>query len=207
MIYPVFIVFEGIEGSGKSTQIKLAEDYLKSEGIAVHTTFEPTKESSEIKERLRSETSIANKAEWFLKAFTEDRRKHFEREIRPKLDRGINVLCDRYDLSTYFYQHIQGISMDRIRKEHDAIPVPHKYFVYDCLAEVALARVKLRKGKRELFDRKDTLEELRDAYLKSPRTFPHRDITIINGSNPQEKVFRETILCLDSIFGFDLHRN
>jgi len=103
-----FIVFEGIEGSGKSTQVKLTIEWLKSIGINCISTFEPGE--TDLGKKIRSillETSdsvekIENLTELFL--YSADRIQHVESFIKPNLDNGVWVISDRFTASTLAYQ-------------------------------------------------------------------------------------------------------
>jgi dTMP kinase len=116
-----FIVFEGIEGCGKTTQIKLVKEWLSSQWPhAVIATREPggTKLGSKIRDIVLAsgkEESISNKAELFL--FAADRIQHIEKIIKPQLESGGIVLCDRFVDSTVTYQcHGRGISAELIEQ-------------------------------------------------------------------------------------------
>lgn len=102
----LFIVFEGVEGSGKTTQIRLLEKKLKSIGKKVISTHEPGGDYFAEKIRkllLKSRSSFTPRADFFL--FLASRSQHIEMLIQPALERGITVLCDRFEDSTRAYQH------------------------------------------------------------------------------------------------------
>jgi dTMP kinase len=116
-----FIVFEGIEGCGKTTQIKLVKEWLSSQWPhAVIATREPggTKLGSKIRDIVLAsgkEESISNKAELFL--FAADRNQHIEKVIKPQLESGGIVLCDRFVDSTVTYQgYGRGIRTELIEQ-------------------------------------------------------------------------------------------
>lgn len=100
----VFIVLEGCDGSGKSTQLRHLVDRLQARGYSTYATAEPTR--SAVGELLRQGLSaaLAFDRETMALLFASDRRHHVANEIRPALDRGEIVVCDRYDLSNVVYR-------------------------------------------------------------------------------------------------------
>ncbi|MDX8390588.1 MAG: dTMP kinase [Mariprofundaceae bacterium] len=110
-----FITFEGIDGCGKSTQLRLTGAWLKNQGQEVVTTFEPGDHSmgSEIRQLLlSSEYQPVAEAEFFL--FLADRAQHIHEVIEPALARGAWVLCDRFSDSTISYQ-LAGRKLDSVK--------------------------------------------------------------------------------------------
>jgi len=99
-----FISFEGVDGCGKSTQLRLLGDWLQRQGQAVCTTFEPgdTMLGQHIRQLLMHGDAPAPESELFL--FLADRAEHVAKVIRPALEHGDWVLCDRYSDSTRAYQ-------------------------------------------------------------------------------------------------------
>jgi dTMP kinase len=103
-----FIVFEGGEKSGKSTQIELLQKYLESKNFQVVLTREPGSKLSSITQQIREvilnnkNTSLTARAELLL--FLADRSQHMSEIVRPALEQGKIVLCDRFDGSTFAYQ-------------------------------------------------------------------------------------------------------
>ena len=96
----MFIVFEGIDGSGKGTQIRLLVEFLRARGKQVLTTFEPTDNEigQEIRKILREHQDIGMID--LQKMYCSDRANHLKREIKPALEQGKIVICDRYHDST-----------------------------------------------------------------------------------------------------------
>lgn len=108
------VTFEGVDGCGKSTQLKLTAEWLRTRGVEVHTTFEPgdTSLGTEIRQLLLSGAHHpVAPAELML--FLADRAQHVEEVIRPALERGCWVLCDRYTDSTRAYQ-LAGRKLDAV---------------------------------------------------------------------------------------------
>jgi dTMP kinase len=163
-----FITFEGIDGSGKSTVIKIVYDRLKDNGHDVVLTYEPT--DTWIGKQVQR--CIEKKSDPFVTAFTfiADRIDHCKR-IRKWLDSGKIVVCDRYAESTYAYQGAQmedlidnpmkwlkDISLNRIIN-------PDRIFLFVINPKDALARIQKRK-KLIPFEKINFLEKVEDNYLK-----------------------------------------
>lgn len=113
-----FITFEGVEGAGKSTQLKKLAAYLEQKGYEVVQTREPG--GTEGAEQIRSLLLNGDVNKWDgtteILLFFAGRRNHVEQKIRPALERGAIVLCDRFTDSTIAYQHYgHGASMDMLK--------------------------------------------------------------------------------------------
>jgi dTMP kinase len=117
----MFITFEGGEGSGKSTQVKLLAAYFKKKGREVVVTREPggTKTAEKIREMLLTDASLTPEAQCILNFAA--RVDHVEKLIKPALKRGAVVISDRFFDSTYAYQgYAQGMKISEIKKIHKA---------------------------------------------------------------------------------------
>ena len=160
----VFIVFEGIDGSGKSTHIKLLAKELKGRGHQVLQTFEPSRDrigtfirryAERNGERLTPETETL--------LFAADRYEHVKQEIAPALKRGYVVISDRYFYSSIAYQGAAGIDLDWIREMNRFAPRPDLGILLDILPEFSLERVNDRA--RTVFEVSDYLQKVRGIYL------------------------------------------
>lgn len=159
------IVFEGIDGSGKSTQVNLLAEALKNKGISVWTTCEPTKvrpygcavrSAASAGQRLPQEQEIA-----YLLA---DRLEHVTFDIIPMLEKGHWVITDRYYMSMVAYQG-DKVSPRKLAMMNEAFcPKPDVWFLLDMPAEEALKRAKGR-GATDAFEQADYLQGVRDRFL------------------------------------------
>jgi len=120
----LFIVFEGIDGTGKSTQLHLLAEKLRQLGYAVVATREPTNGpyGQKIRELFIDRGSVSREEE--LELFIADRDQHVKEIIKPALSDGCVVICDRYYLSTIAYQGANGMDQDLIMKKNEDFPVP-----------------------------------------------------------------------------------
>lgn len=157
------IVFEGIDGTGKSTHIGHLRKYLEEQGLEVVQSFEPTRgqwgrmlRDSAITGRL----SVEEEVDLFLK----DRREHVETLIAPALARGAWVLLDRYYPSMMAYQGARGVDPAVIRAANEEFaPVPDAVVWLDIPVSVALERIGGR-GERDAFETEAGLAACRTVF-------------------------------------------
>ena len=196
-----FVTFEGSEGSGKTTQIKLAADWLKERGIPVLATAEPggTPLGRKIREILLNRGSCAIGAEAELLLFAAARAQHVRETILPALQEGRWVLCDRFSDATSAYQGFgRGLDAGFIRTLNafsaQALK-PDLTFLFDLPVEVGLARAEKRAvlGRPEAAEDRFEREErtfhgrVREGYLNLAAEEPER-FRIINGATDVEAV-------------------
>ncbi len=203
-----FIVLEGIDGCGKSTQVKKATAYLfdKSKEFDVYLTREPTRNSKEIRERLSSGSDVKKDSEWYAKNFTADRFNHVDLYIRPAINRGTHVLCDRYKHSTLAYQWSQGMDIQQLLTMQGGLMIPDLTFICDCPAKIAIKR-RAAGGATDVFERGKELsevlsfqEQLQQNYLNLIEYLPGEKIVIIDASKSADEVFEQTKKHLDDLF-------
>lgn len=159
------IVFEGIDGTGKSTQVQLLADWLREKGREVVTSREPTDQPWGRKLRESAATgrlSPEDELDYFLK----DRRQHVDEVIRPALDAGKVVILDRYYFSTMAYQGSRGMDPAAIRALNEAFaPVPDLLLILDLEVDAALKRIGSRGDTANEFERREALQQCRDIFL------------------------------------------
>ena len=187
-----FIVFEGIDGSGKSTQSQLLADYLISQGRKVHITRQPSDRfvGKAIREVLEKRQVLPPQA--LAGMFLADRYDHIlgEDGILSYLDQGIDVICDRYFWSSFAYH---GLDMDiqfviDVHKEIIDILMPDITFFIDLLPADAISRIAKRSAQRDLFEKESLLTTIRQNYLFAFEQFDSANIIKIDGNQAMDKV-------------------
>lgn len=141
------VVFEGVDGAGKSTQLRLLAEELRARGADPLVTKEPTDGSwgQRIRAMARSGERVAPEEE--LRWFLEDRREHVATELAPALAAGRVVLCDRYTLSTVAYQGARGLDPAALLAAAEAeFPLPDLALLFEVDPGAGLARVASRGG-------------------------------------------------------------
>ena len=195
-----FITFEGADGCGKTTQSELVQKYLEEFGRKTLWTREHGgaalgKELRKI--LLHYDGYVAPECEAFL--FLADRAQHVETVIKPAVNNGIIVLCDRYTDSTAAYQgYGKGIDLTRINYLNDLATgkfYPDLTLVFDVDSEVAQKRVGAEKDRLES-EGMEFHKKVRYGYLELAQIYPYR-IKVINANNPIEKVFEDTKKVVD----------
>ncbi len=198
----LLIVFEGIDGTGKSTQISLLEGFLEKQGFQVTTTREPTQ--GRFGQRIRElyQDRQAATPEQELELFLSDRREHVETLIIPSLEEGRIVLCDRYYLSTAAYQGAAGLDPQRIIEQNHFAPAPDLAFILEIDAEESINRITISRGDRlNDFEQLESLKKV-DKIFKSLHC-PY--IRRIDGSQTIDQVSslvrKHTVCLLDKRYG------
>ncbi len=193
----MFITFEGIEGSGKSTQAILLEEYLSAKGLKVNLTREPGwgKLGELIRNVLLDDREITLDPFAELCLFCTDRINHVKEFIKPRLDNGEIVICDRYHDSTLIYQ---GIGRDNERDLVAAMVmksclgvIPDITFLLDLPVDCGLQRIRARKNKTK-FDSESVAfhKRVRDGFLQLYKQQPQR-IKLINADRQVEIIAEE----------------
>lgn len=169
MSAPRFIVLEGVEGSGKSTQIRLLSSWLTALGVQHITAREPggTAVGEAIRGVLLHEDGLTIPAETELLLMLAARAAFVQEVVAPALDRGEVVLADRFDFSTFAYQgHGRGLDLDSVRRMNDFATGglrPDLYLVLDLPAEEGAVR-QAREGKTP-----DRIEKAGAGFLERVR--------------------------------------
>jgi len=190
----LFLTFEGIDGSGKSTQCRLLADHLRDMGREVVLTREPggSPGAEEIRRLVLEGDPDRWSAETEILLFTAARRDHLERTIRPALAAGKVVICDRFADSTRMYQ---GLSRGDLRATVDRLHAlmigrePDVTLLIDMDPATGLARAKGRQGSEERFEDfgLDLQEKMRAGFLSLAEEFADR-FRVIDGARQMEAV-------------------
>ncbi len=184
-----FIVFEGLDGSGLSTQVELLKNFLKSSGRPAILTKEQTIQmiGGLIKSILRKEIITSSLALQLL--FVADRAHHLSSEIEPALKEGKVVISDRYIFSTIAFGSLD-VDMEFLKLINSKFRIPDLTFIIDAPPEVCIKRIsEQRLSHLELFEEKEKLEKIRSNYMKLRDYFPN--VYVINSDRPIEEVAEE----------------
>ena len=204
-----FVSFEGIEGCGKTTQITLLSEYLKTHSIAHTITREPggTAVGEGIRKVLLNSETIRLTAASELLLFYASRSQNIQEKIKPALERNEIVICDRYYHASMAYQgYGRGIPLDFIRKLTDLVCDPYRpdlTFLLDIEPEIGLARARTRNHGRIENEGRFEAEDLefynrvREGYLELASE--DERIQLLYADRPIETVHRHVL----TLLGFD----
>lgn len=190
----LFITFEGADGCGKTTQLNLLAEYLRNKGIEVVTTRETGAKGLGEKIReivLHYDGEISSNAEAFL--FLADRAQNVDKIIKPAIEKGAIVLCDRHTDSTLAYQgYGRGVDLAQakmLNKLATSGLVPDLTFVFDVDVETSMSRVGNTKDRIESAG-KDFHEKVRNGYLQIAKE-EHDRVKVINSNDSIENIFEQ----------------
>jgi dTMP kinase len=194
MTKPLFIAFEGIDGSGKSTQVKLLSDRLIALGHNVYPTFEPSNGEIGlmIRKILKGETKADERT--IAALFVADRLDHLLNEkigLVKKLEEGITVITDRYYFSNYAYNGTQmdmqwvinanSLSADILR--------PDLTIFIDLAPEISMERLTKNRETIELYENLENLKAVRAKYLEAFELLKNLErVAIVNGNQTPEMI-------------------
>lgn len=217
MTLPKFVAFEGIDGSGKSTQARRLGERLRAEGVPVVLTAEPTQGAvgRVIREMLNADREESWSYDWraMTLLFAADRAAHLTNLIEPVLLAGETVICDRFVLSTVAYQLAGALKqLDRagvtlsgserraaraemgvwMRQLFDPFRRPDLTIVLLPSVDVALARVGARGGPPEKYEKADYLRDVASTYRAAATTrefsWYSNQIWGVSGEGPEDEV-------------------
>ena len=192
----LFITFEGGDGCGKTTQIKLLDEYLRGKGYKTLLTREPGAKGLGEKIReilLNYDGEVSPRCESFL--FLADRAQNIDCIIRPALAEGTIVICDRHTDSSVAYQgYGRGLDIDRIKKLNalatDGL-VPDLTIVLDVDVETSQARVGSEKDRMESAGI-EFFERVRNGYLEIAKQEPER-VKVVDSKQSIEDIHKQIL--------------
>ena len=192
-----FIAFEGIDGSGKSTQIRLLANKLKEIGVYCYTTMEPTDSpiGSLIHQIMTGRIKTDNKV--IAGLFVADRLDHLLNDVNgvlSKIMEGTTVITDRYYFSSYAY-HSVDMPMDWViqaNAQSKELLQPTVTIFIDVNPDNAVVRIAKNRFHQELFEKKSRLIKVREKYLEAfEKLKDEENIVIIDGNRSQEEIAEE----------------
>ena len=190
----LFVTFEGVEGSGKTTVAEAIAENLRQKGLTVVVTAEPgtTSVGRQIRQLLATVDERTAWTETFL--FLADRAEHVAKVIKPALERGEIVLCDRFTDSTIAYQGFGlGLPLEWLMQLNSIATnglVPDLTLLLDIDPEMGLKR----SQRETVFERRslDFHQRVRWGYLWLAKQEPHR-VKVIDASQPLESVLTQAL--------------
>ena len=192
----IFIVLDGMDGSGKSEMVKLLGRYISSndKNCNVLATREPSEGvyGKEIRDILAQEEDPKINGKRLLELFIKDREDHLKKEVVPflnKTDKVKNiVICDRYYYSTIAFQATQGLDIKMLIEVNKGFLKPDLALILNIKPEIALERIKTRK--KEKFEKLEFMKKLRKRFLEMPKLL-NDNIKVIDASKSKEEVFED----------------
>ena len=207
-----FIVFEGTDGSGKSTQMKMLGKYLKAKGVPCYPTHEPT--DSPFGALLRS--CLTGRVEADERAiaalFAADRIDHITNTVNgilKKLDEGTTVLCDRYYFSSFAYNggFVPIEWVVELNKPAMGLLRPDLTIFLDLSVEESMRRV-ARRGEAERYETEEKQRRIRERYFDIFRAFGGKEnIAIIKSEEDKERTQANVRAAAEKLFGGSLNGN
>jgi len=201
-----FIVFEGTDGSGKSTQMTRLSKYLKERGVSCFLTHEPTDApiGAVLRACLSGRLQTDERAIALL--FASDRLDHIHNPVnglKKKLSEGITVLCDRYYLSSFAYnggfadpEWVIGLNkyaMEELR--------PDLTVYIDLPPEEGMERV-LKRGEADRYETLERQKKIRDGYFEMFRRFPEENVAIIKSEKDKALTEAHIQKAVNALFGW-----
>jgi dTMP kinase len=180
-----FIVFEGLDGAGTTTQARLAKDWLLGQGEAAYLTHEPSEGPAGLIIRLalsgrllapvgdqpvRGDACRPRRLDERTLAlfFACDRLDHLQSTIIPRLEEGAHVISDRYYLSSFAYQSVE-LELDWVRELNKHCLQPDLTILLDVPVEICRERMEQERRHLELYEDVETLKRIRQNYLDIAR--------------------------------------
>jgi dTMP kinase len=184
------IAFEGIDGSGKSTQWRRLGKWLEELGQDVVLSFEPTNRPHGQALRDAWATGVRLPVEEEMALFDADRKEHIDELIQPALDRGAIVLLDRYYYSSAVYQGTRsGQSPDAVLRHYEEFcPRADLMLLFDLFVDIALERMRSSRSNLDAMEQSENLKLVRHTYMRlnCPET------RVVDASKSPDEVWERT---------------
>ncbi len=198
---PLFVVFEGIDGSGKTTLCERVHAYLTGRGVNTVILREPTDGPWGIKLKEILKGNAPADPETQVELFIRDREYDVERNVLPAIRENRLLLMDRYYFSNAAYQGAMGVPPQSIiaRNREKGFPEPERVYFIDITPEHALERIAVRNdaGGESIFEKKDFLDTVRKIFL----SIADDRFLLLNGSYSVETLVQCVVGDLISSFG------
>jgi dTMP kinase len=197
----ILIVFEGIDGTGKSSQCSLLAKSLDEMQVPNISLAEPTRGKWGMKIRQilsegRGDISPQEELSWFIN----DRKEDIEKNIMPALQENKVVIMDRYYFSTAAYQGALGLNPDEIRLQNENFaPIPDRVLIFLSSAEACLERIESSRDQKSSFEKLDYLENVQEIF----KSFKGPNIRFIDNVGSLSEVHKKVLAEINDLFNFD----
>ena len=192
------IVFEGIDGTGKSTQCELLAKSLTERHMLNIALAEPTRGTWGTKiRRLLSEGRQGISPQEELSWFVNDRKEDIELNIMPALQDNKVVLMDRYYFSTAAYQGALGLDPEQIRLENETFaPIPDRVLIFLTSPETCLERIESSRDQKSAFEKLDYLRNVQEIF----KSFTGPNIRFIDSIGSVPEVHEKVLSAIEDLF-------
>ena len=202
MSHGLLLVFEGIDGTGKSTQCRMLAELLSQKGIANIALAEPTRGEWGMKIRRilnegRQGISPEEELSWFIK----DRQDDIKQNISPALQDNKVVIMDRYYYSTAAYQGALGLDPEKIRLENETFaPIPDLVLIFLTSPETCLERIEASRDQKSAFEKLDYLNHVQDIF----KSFTGPNIRFMESVGSVSEVHEKVLSQVNDILNLEL---
>lgn len=199
-----FVVLEGLDGSGITTQVELLRTWCERKHVDVFVTKEPSNGPVGSLLKIALEKRLAFSPEVMALLFTADRLDHLQYDIVPKLSDGVAVISDRYYLSTYAYQQEQ-VDLEWLRVLNSRCRRPDATVFLDVPVELCLQRWRAdawrSHDRLQLYEDEATLLRVRQNYLEMARILRSEGefVTVVGGTGTYEEIHLELLRVVEPI--------
>jgi dTMP kinase len=192
-----FIAFEGLDGSGKSTQVKLLAEKLKEKGLKIYTTAEPTNSRIGLMIKDIFKHKIEADHRTIAALYAADRLDHLTNKtdgILKKMEEGYHVITDRYYFSSYAYHGVH-MDMDWVIQANSLsadLLRPDLNIYIDSSPEISMKRLNKGRNSIELYESIENLKNVREKYFEAFEILKEREkVIVINGDRYPEEISRD----------------
>lgn len=200
------IVFEGIDGSGKTTQMRMLEKFLESKEEICYSTHEPTDSpfGALLRNCLTGRVDADERA--IAALFAADRLDHILNNVnglKKKLEEGVNVLCDRYYFSSFAYNG-EFVPFDwvvELNRPARELLKPDLVVFLDLPSEESMKRVS-RRGERERYETEEKQKKIRERFFDAFGRFPDENVVIVESEENKEETQKKIRGAVAPLFGW-----